>query len=186
MLDKSLIRKKFSKLRKKNYFNVQDQFFNPIIQLTNKRFKQKKILLSLYYPSNYEVNVLKIFNLIKKKNIITLLPSINKSRMEFLKWNNKDVLQVNKFGMLEPISKNYFKNPDIMLIPLLSYDKYNNRIGYGKGYYDKFLSKCLKKNKEILTIGVAFSFQKYHKLPTTKYDVKLNFILTEKGLQRQI
>ena len=106
--------------------------------------------------------------------------------MEFLKWNNKDVLQVNKFGMLEPISKNYFKNPNIMLIPLLSYDKYNNRIGYGKGYYDKFLSKFLKKNKEILTIGVAFSFQKYHKLPTTKYDVKLNFILTEKGLQRQI
>jgi len=51
-------------------------------------------------------------------------------------------------------------------------------LGYGKGYYDKFL----KKNKNITTIGVAFSFQKYNKITTSKHDVKLNYILTEKGI----
>ena len=69
-----------------------------------------------------------------------------------------------------------------ILVPLLAFDKKKNRVGYGKGYYDRYLSKYLKKNKNIITIGVAFSFQKYHKLPFSSFDVKLNYILTEKGL----
>ena len=67
-----------------------------------------------------------------------------------------------------------------MLVPLLAFDRLNNRLGYGKGFYDKFLST----RKKIKTIGVAFSFQKYNKLPVTKLDIKLNYILTEKGLQK--
>ncbi|MDC0514086.1 5-formyltetrahydrofolate cyclo-ligase, partial [Pelagibacteraceae bacterium] len=61
-------------------------------------------------------------------------------------------------------------------------DRQNNRIGYGMGFYDKFLNKFLKKRKKILTIGVAFSFQKYNKLPVSNLDIKLDYILTEKGL----
>ena len=69
-----------------------------------------------------------------------------------------------------------------MLVPLLAFDRQNNRIGYGMGFYDKFLNKSLKKRKKILTIGVAFSFQKYNKLPVSNLDIKLDYILTEKGL----
>ena len=69
-----------------------------------------------------------------------------------------------------------------MIVPILAFDKYNYRLGYGKGFYDKYLNKYLKKFKNILTVGVAFSFQKYHKLPRNKQDVKLNYILTEKGI----
>ena len=76
-------------------------------------------------------------------------------------------------------------NPDLILVPLVAFDSKLNRIGYGKGYYDKYLSKFLVKNKKkILTIGVAFSFQKYNKLPTSKFDVKLDYILTERGLKK--
>ena len=64
------------------------------------------------------------------------------------------------------------------IVPLLAYDKFKNRLGYGKGYYDKFL----KKKKNILTIGLAFSFQKFNKIKISKFDVKLNNILTEKGI----
>ena len=56
-----------------------------------------------------------------------------------------------------------------------------NRLGYGGGYYDRYLNKFLKKNNNILTVGIAFSFQKHHKIPTNKEDVKLKYILTEKG-----
>ena len=52
----------------------------------------------------------------------------------------------------------------------------------GKGFYDKFLKKNHKNKRKIISIGVAFSFQKYHKLPTNNKDVKLDFILTEKGI----
>ena len=72
--------------------------------------------------------------------------------------------------------------PDVMLVPLLSYDKNKNRLGYGKGFYDRYLKKYLKKYKNILTIGIAFSFQKHHTLPVLNNDVKLNYILTEKGI----
>ena len=69
-----------------------------------------------------------------------------------------------------------------MLIPILAFDRNKYRLGYGKGFYDRYLNKYLRKFKNILTVGVAFSFQKYHKLPNDKNDVKLNYILTEKGI----
>ena len=62
-----------------------------------------------------------------------------------------------------------------------AFDKNKNRLGYGKGFYDKYLNKYVRKNKKILTIGVAFSFQKHHKLPTNDFDFTLDFIITDKG-----
>ena len=68
--------------------------------------------------------------------------------------------------------------PDIILVPLVAFDKYKFRLGYGGGYYDRYIRK-IKKIKKILTIGMAFSFQKVKKLPVNTYDEKLDFILTE-------
>ena len=99
--------------------------------------------------------------------------------MQFYRWNYKDVLKVNKYGMLEPYT--YSSKPvipNVVLIPLLAYDNKKNRLGYGKGFYDRYL----KKYKNILKIGVAFSFQKYNKLPVFNNDVQLNYVLTEKGI----
>ena len=103
--------------------------------------------------------------------------------MKFYKWNYKDTLIVNQYGMLEPSKTRDYFIPNLMLVPLLAFDKENYRLGYGKGYYDTFLNRYLKKNINILTIGIAFSFQKYNKIPTARHDVKLDYVLTEKGLQ---
>ena len=70
--------------------------------------------------------------------------------------------------------------PDIILVPLVAFDKNLNRIGYGGGYYDRALAKIISK-KNIITIGLAYSFQYLKKISTGKYDIKLNYILTEKG-----
>ena len=187
MLSKEQLRIKFFKHRKKEYYEVNYNFFKPIFKLLKSLFKEKKIFLSCYYPSSYEVNTLKLFKLIsEKKNIQILLPKINSSGgMKFVKWKILNLLTVNKYGFLEPSINNKFFVPHVMIIPLLAFDIRNNRLGYGKGYYDKYLSKFLVKNKKkILTIGVAFSFQKYNKLPTSKFDVKLDYILTERGLKK--
>ena len=69
-----------------------------------------------------------------------------------------------------------------MLVPILAFDKNKYRLGYGKGFYDRYLNKYLKKFNNILTVGVAFSFQRHHKLPINQNDFKLNFIITEKGI----
>ena len=185
MLDKKQLRKRYYKVRKNNYFEISDNFFKPLISLLDKLFKKKLIYLSSYYPSNYEANTLNLFNLIKRKTQIkkVLLPVINsRDKMTFVQWDFLDILKVNKYGILEPVIKKRSLIPNVALVPLLAFDKNNYRLGYGKGYYDKFLNKYLKMNKNILTIGVAFSFQKYNKLPISKLDVKLDYILTEKGI----
>ena len=182
MQQKNLVRKKYYILRKKKYYNVSKDFFIPFVNLIKSKFKKKKIKLALYYPSSFEINVLKLleFDYIFNQNI--LLPIIEENNlMNFFPWKKNQVLQVNKFGMLEPI-KSKLNVPEVMLIPLLAFDSDKHRLGYGKGFYDRYLNKYLKKSKNILTVGVAFSFQKHHKLPINNQDVKLNYIFTEKGI----
>ena len=85
---------------------------------------------------------------------------------------------INKYGIPEPISVKV-KYPDILLVPLVAYDKFYNRIGYGGGFYDRYIKK-IKKKKKIITIGLAYSFQKVKEIAIDEYDIKLDFIITEK------
>ena len=182
MRQKKTVRKKYHLLRKKKYYEISKNFFIPFLDLIKSKFKKKKFKLAIYYPSSFEINVLKLleFNYISNQNI--LLPIIKENNsMNFFPWKKNEVLQVNKFGMLEPIKSN-LNVPNVMLVPLLVFDSNKYRLGYGKGFYDRYLNKYLKKFKNILTVGVAFSFQKYHKLPINNKDVKLDYILTEKGI----
>ena len=182
MSQKKILRKKYYHLRKKNYYEIDRKFFFPLFRLIKTNFEKKDLKLALYYPSNFELNVLKFLenNYIKNKNV--LLPAIErKNNMNFYSWEKNQALIVNQFGMLEP-NKTKIKIPNLMLIPILAFDKHKYRLGYGKGFYDRYLNKYLKKFKNIITVGVAFSFQKYHKLPRDKNDVRLDYILTEKGI----
>ena len=184
MQSKDRLRKKYFFIRKKKYFEIKPSFFNPLIKLIKKKYNKKKIInLSSYYPSSFEVNALQLFETkIINKLRIFLPVIIGNNAMRFYKWKNYDTLKINKFGMLEPaLLSNHFV-PDIILVPLLAYDNQNNRLGYGGGFYDRYLNKYLKRYNNILTIGIAFSFQKHHKIPVFNNDVKLNYILTEKGI----
>ena len=182
MHQKIQLRKKYLNLRKKKYFEIDKDFFLPFFRLIKLKSKKIPLKIGLYYPSNFELNVLKILEF---KNILDqdiLLPVIDKKNlMNFYSWKKNNVLLVNKFGMLEPL-KTKAKVPDVMLVPILAFDKYKYRLGYGKGFYDLYLNKYLKKFKNILTVGVAFSFQRHHKLPLNQNDFKLDFIITEKGI----
>ena len=68
-----------------------------------------------------------------------------------------------------------------MLVPLLAFDSRMNRLGYGKGFYDRYLNNLVKLGKKFEAIGIAFSFQKYKKIPSSKFDFKLDNVFTEKG-----
>jgi len=185
MQEKIAIRKKALENRKKKYFDINPDFFYPLLNFLKKNKHNRRYIISLYYPSNYEVNILNFFRLIKKTNIKTVLPVTKlNNQMNFIEWKYLDPLKVNDFGMLEPILQRKITIPNVMLVPLLAFDNDNNRLGYGKGFYDRFLNKFLKIKKNITTIGVAFSFQKYKKIPVTNLDIKLDYILTEKGLKK--
>ncbi len=154
-----------------------------MVKLVKENYKEKSINISSYYPSSFEVNTLKLFEIKIIKDLKVLLPVLSeKNIMHFYKWKQLDALQINKFGMLEPVALSTHIIPDIMLVPLLAYDNQHNRLGYGGGFYDRYLNRYLKTKKHIITIGVAFSFQRHHKIPVSKNDVKLNYILTERGI----
>ena len=136
-----------------------------------------------YYPSNYEIDDLDVLNLLEKKNFKVSLPIIKKdNQMNFCSWSRGDPLRVNKFGIPEPVSSKIFY-PDILLVPLVAYDNNLNRLGYGGGYYDRYIEK-LEKTKKIIKIGLAFSFQKISSIPIDQYDKRLDFIITEKEILR--
>ena len=179
---KQIIRKKYLLKRSRKYFEINDNFLLPLFKIIKKIYKEKKINISLYFPTQYEVNILKIFENKNFKKFNFLLPIIEKNNlMNFYKWTINDILYLNKYGIPEP-SKSSKIIPNVALVPLIAFDKNKNRLGYGKGYFDKYFNTNSKSRKKILTVGVAFSFQKYNNLPVNKNDFKLNYILTEKGI----
>jgi len=181
--DKTYLRKKSLLLRKKNYLKVKKFNFSLIFKLIKKNFLNKKINIAGYYPSNYEVNILSFIQKASKKNFKIALPVIKPSgKMNFRSWGYKDPLNVSAFGTLEPSSKNKEVIPDLVIVPIVAFDSQLNRIGYGKGYYDRILQKINKIKKKTIFLGIAYSFQKYKKVPTNKHDVKLDYIFTEKGI----
>ena len=181
--DKIYLRKKFSFQRKKKYLKAKKFNFNLIFKLIRKHFSKKKIIIAGYYPSYYEVDILNFLEKSSKKKYKIVLPVIKSSNaMSFKSWIFKEPLYVNKFGMLEP--KNSSKNiiPDLIMVPLVAFDNHLNRIGYGKGYYDRSLKKISKIKKNAISLGIAYSFQKCQKIPINKQDFKLDYIFTEKGI----
>ena len=130
------------------------------------------------YPYNYEIDTMKILEKFEKHNYYLSLPKIkNNSKMNFFS-GQQMTHWLNKFGIPEPLSRE-IKYPDVLLIPLVAFDKNFNRVGYGGGFYDRYLKK-IKKMKKILTIGLAYSYQKVKQIPVNEYDIKLDFIITEK------
>jgi len=181
-VDKSFLRLKFIKKRRKLYSKKIFFPFEKIFLLIKKNFFQKKISIAGYYPSDFEVNILHFLNQAEKKQFKIGLPVIGKNyKMVFKYWIPNEPLYVNNFGILEPRKQNITFKPDVILVPLTVFDKNLNRIGYGKGYYDRAL-KQLSINKRILTIGMAFSFQEASIIPTNQYDYNLDCILTERNL----
>jgi len=176
-VSKKNLRKKFLIYRKRNYkiSSVKLSLLNKIL----KKISRKNKKIGAYYPVNYEIDCLKIIRKLEIVGHKISLPVIKtKNEMDFFEWSSDDPIRVGKMGIPEPyrIKKIY---PDILLVPLLAFDKHNYRLGYGGGYYDRYIKK-ISNIKKILTIGLAFSFQKIDKIPVNDYDEKLDFILTER------
>ena len=180
---KSKIRKKILLIRKKkNYKNVRLSFFEIFKEIKKKISKNK--IIGGYYPVNFEIDILSILEILeKKKGIQISLPVITKNNeMDFYNWSSKGLLKVNKFGIPEP-EKIKKVLPDIIFVPIVAFDNRLYRIGYGGGYYDRYIQKISNK-KKIFKVGIALSCQKINKVPINKYDKKLDIIITEKYILR--
>ena len=175
---KSKLRDKILKIRKRvNRKNIKIDF-TQLIQILKKEKINKKIIGG-YYPINFEIDDLVLLRKFKKNKFKISLPVIKKNfQMDFYQWTFSSPLKVNKYGIPEPEIKSIVY-PDILLIPLVAFDKNLNRLGYGGGYYDRLIER-LSKKKKIIKIGLAFSIQKVDKVPINVYDKKLDYVVTNK------
>jgi len=85
------------------------------------------------------------------------------------------------FGVPEPLGSEITADAndiDTIILPMLGFDRAGGRIGYGAGYYDRFLSK----NPNLLKIGVAFACQEIDRLPVDENDIRMDYIVTEDGI----
>ena len=181
--DKNYLRKKFLLQRKKKHYSSEKFNFGLIFNLLKKHFSKKKITIGAYFPSDYEVDILKFIEKAAKKKFKISLPVVTSSvSMCFKPWVFKDPLKVSRFGILEPKNNKKELFPDFVMVPLVAFDKNLNRIGYGKGYYDRSLKKIKKIKAKTIFIGIAYSFQKCKRIPINKHDVKLDYIFTDQGI----
>ena len=179
-MNKSKTRDKILNLRKKNFnknFKINPDNFFSILKQNKYNFKS----LGGYYPSNFEIDDLEILRLLEKKKYKISLPKIQQNyKMNFYEWSCNDPLKINKYGIPEPISSKIFY-PDILLVPLVGFDNDLNRLGYGGGFYDRYIEK-IEIVKKVIKIGLAFSYQKIKSVPVNQYDKKLDIIITEKEI----
>ena len=178
---KQLILQKRDRLSKKESNKKRIEIKNRLYSLPE--FKKAKNIL-FYVSFNNEVDTHEIIKELlknKEKNIIIPFVKKNNPILQLSKLHDFNELEPRTFGILEP-KENVIRefNPeklDLIIIPGLVFFKDGHRIGYGYGYYDRFL-KALKKKP--VKIGLAFDFQIAEKIPHEKHDVPMDMIITDK------
>jgi len=148
--------------------------------------------VGLYYPIFNEISPLVFIEYFKVNKITTALPVVdcNSNSMVFKKWFKKEKLQKSHIGSYEPLRTNKTIFPQVIVVPMLMFDRKLNRLGYGAGYYDKLISTLKrhfdKKQKNFITIGLAYSEQETKSIPYESHDQKLDFIVTEKEILSKV
>ncbi|OOG62036.1 5-formyltetrahydrofolate cyclo-ligase [Rhodanobacter sp. B04] len=117
-----------------------------------------------------------------------LLPVIGKGkRLRFAPWQSGEDVQPNRYGIPEPAAPRELLEPfqlDLVLVPLLGFDRRGNRLGHGGGYYDRsfaFLNEQVRPTEPLL-VGIAYAFQELPQVEEEAWDVPLDFVATEREL----
>lgn len=133
--------------------------------------------ICLYSPIQNEVDLFYLEDYLDDNNINIWLPKILDNEMDFYEYDGKENLRKGYFDILEPISDKKLSptNSTIIVMPGSVFTKEKDRIGYGGGFYDKYLSK----QKDVLTIAVGYDFQLVESIPTEEHDIKPNCIITD-------
>ena len=178
-MNKEDFRKKYKSLRTA----ISDEDLEGLsIAIANNSLK-----LPIWEFSNYhiflpiinkkEINTEFILHILQGKDKSIMIPKVKNNRaMSHILLQDNTALKLSKYGVPEPISGIEIlpSKIDVVFVPLLAYDIKGNRLGYGKGFYDRFLEKC---NSETIIIGLSL-FEPEQEIPSENSDIPLNFCIT--------
>ena len=131
-----------------------------------------------YFPIRDELDPLPLLQALFENGMRTALPATQPGLvLAFREWIPGDPLERGKFGLQEPGQTHCELQPNLLLLPLLAFDRNGNRLGYGAGYYDAAL-RNLRRRGTVIAIGVGFDEQEFPDIPREPQDEPLDMILT--------
>jgi 5-formyltetrahydrofolate cyclo-ligase len=138
-------------------------------------------IVSGFMPLKSEINPLPLMQKLAGAGASLALPVIagRGNPLVMRAWSWGEPLNAGVWGIREPKPEAPEVDPDILLVPLLAFDRSGQRIGYGAGYYDMTIAR-LRARKMITAIGIAFAAQEIAAVPTTDFDAPLDLVLTER------
>lgn len=134
--------------------------------------------IALYKSFRNEVDLSPLMALAPEKSYYFPRTELEQNQMEFLRYDALRAFQTNRWGLTEPASGEplTIDEETVIIVPALAFDRKGHRLGYGKGYYDRFLSST-----KVATIGVCFSEFFFDALPAEVHDRALDYVVTELG-----
>ncbi len=143
--------------------------------LANPAVAQSKTIL-MYYSLDDEVCTHNAIDTLAGQGKTVLLPVVvGEKDMELRRYSGPQDLQGGFFNIMEPVGERFtdYSRIDVAVVPGMSFDTRGNRLGRGKGYYDRFLPRLEQAYK----IGVCFDFQKMPGIPTEENDVRMDIVI---------
>jgi len=183
--DKTFLRSHYKKKRfsltKQEVDDLSQRVCKQLDKLNIWKLKHYHIFISILKYN--ELDTSSIINKLKSEQKIIIVPKISNNELVHIAINDETKFGLNEYGIKEPNDGNHFiiENLDIIFIPLLAFDLEGHRVGYGKGYYDRFLKLA---NNSTLKIGLSF-FDPINKiLDIDDNDVKLDYCVTPKQVHK--
>jgi len=141
------------------------------------KYREAKVIM-LYIPLKIEINISSLIIKLRKDKKIVLVPFMEGKSFSLVKYRLP--LKIKKFGVKEPNNSNkYSKKIDLAIVPILGTDSTLRRVGFGKGFYDRFFEKNSKNIKEIIFVGREYCVSS--EIITQSHDVKGNGYFTPKN-----
>ncbi|MDQ3885269.1 MAG: 5-formyltetrahydrofolate cyclo-ligase [Thermoproteota archaeon] len=145
--------------------------------INSKEFQHAEVV-GAYFAFGSEVTTELIIGRARILGKRIALPRVESDKITFYEFTLTKSLIKSRFGIMEPPPYLHISNIDILLVPGIAFDKNGNRLGYGKGFYDRLLTS----NRAIFSVGLAYLFQIVDNLPHDMYDQRLDAIASEDGV----
>lgn len=141
--------------------------------------------LSGFWPMGDEIDVRAVLLHFRERGHVCALPvtGLRGTALQFRRWTPDTVMVEAVFGTREPPASASPVDPDLLIVPLLAFDRAGMRLGYGAGYYDRTLAG-LRARKPVIAVGVAYAAQEVPEVPHDASDEPLDWIITESGAIR--
>ena len=139
--------------------------------------------VSAFHPYGNEIDTRQLLGKLAGEGWTTCLPVVVAKRQPliFRRWLPGEPMEIGVLKISVPLVSAPEVEPDVLLVPLLAFEKAGYRLGYGGGFYDATLAK-LRAKKPIIAIGVAYAGQEVADVPHEAHDMKLDYVMTEKGI----